>query len=66
MLGSMIEMGFPGIVTVSEMLFGFIHKKRTVDVEFLLRSLQQVYCAKGKKLYMCFVDPKKAFDRVAR
>ena len=33
---------------------------------FILRWLQEEYHAKGKKLYTCFVDPEKAFDRVPR
>ena len=33
---------------------------------FILRRLQEEYHAKGEKLYMCFVDLKKAFDRVLR
>ena len=28
--------------------------------------MQEEYHAKGKKLYMCFVDLDKAFDRVTR
>ena len=28
--------------------------------------MQEEYHAKGKKLYMCFVDLEKAFDRVLR
>ena len=28
--------------------------------------MQEENHAKGKKLYMCFVDPEKAFDRVPR
>ena len=33
--------------------------KGTVDTVFFLRRLQYEYCAKGKKLYVCFVDLKK-------
>ena len=33
---------------------------------FILRGLQEDYHAVGKKLYMCFVDLEKAFDRVLR
>ena len=39
-------------------------EKGTIDAVFMLRRLQEEYCAKGKKLYMCFVDLEKALDRV--
>ena len=33
---------------------------------FILKSIQEGYRAKGKKLYMSFVDLEKAFDRAPR
>ena len=54
------------IVSVDEMQSGFMPRRGTFDVVFFLRRLQEVYHAKGKKLYMCFVDLEKAFDRVSR
>ena len=39
---------------------------REDDAVFILRTLQEEYHAKGKKLYMCFVDLEKALDRVPR
>ena len=41
-----------------------VAKKCTTDAVFILRRMQEEYHAKGKKLYMCFVD--LAVDRVAR
>ena len=38
----------------------------TIDAVFILRRLQEQYHNKGKKLYMCFVDLEKAFDKVPR
>ena len=41
-------------------------ERGTLDVVFILRRLQEECHAKGKELYMCFVDLGKAFDRVPR
>ena len=46
------------------MQFGFIPEKATVDAIFIVRRMQEEYQKKDKKLYMCFVDMEKAFDRV--
>ena len=35
-----------------------------MDVIFIVRRMQEEYQKKDKKLYMCFVDMEKAFDRV--
>ena len=49
-------------MSVDEMQFGFMPESGTVDVVFILRWMQEEYHAKGKRLYMCFVDLEKAFD----
>ena len=49
------------IVTVDEMQFYFIPRRGIVDAVFVLRRLQEEYHAKGKKLYICFVDTEKAY-----
>ena len=54
------------IVTVSKLKFGFMHEKGTIYAVFILRKLQDVYRAKGRKLYLCFVFLEKAFDGVLR
>ena len=46
------------------MQFGFMPVRGTIHVVFFLRMMQEEYHAKGKKLYMCFVDLMNAFDRV--
>ena len=47
------------------MQFGFMSGKEIVDVIFRVR-MQEKYQKKDKKLYMCFIDMEKAFDRVPR
>ena len=44
------------------MQFGFMPERETIDAVFILRRMQEDYHAKGKTLYMCFVDKEKAFD----
>ena len=51
------------IVSVDEMQFGFMPDRGTIDAVFIFRKTQEDNCAKGK-CCMCFVHPKKAFDRV--
>ena len=46
--------------------YGFQGGKSTIDAIFIIRQLQERYCAKSKKLYHIFVDLEKAFDRVPR
>ena len=54
------------MVKVDEMQFGFMPGIGTIDAVFILRRLQEEYLDKEKKLYMCFVDLEKAFNRVLR
>ena len=48
------------------MQFGFMPGRRTTDALFLVRRMQEEYRDKKKKLYMCFVDIKKAFDKSSK
>ena len=54
------------MVDLNEMQFGFMPKRGTMDALFIVRRLQEEFREKDKKLYMCFVDLEKAFDRVLR
>ena len=51
---------------MGETQFGFMPGKGSIDAVFMSRRLQEEYLNKEKKLYMCFVDLEKAFDRVIR
>ena len=66
MVERVLEKRLCGIVTVDEMQVGFMRKRGTIDAVFILRRMQEEYHAKGKALYMCFVDLEKAFGRVSR
>ena len=48
------------------MQLAFMLHRGTTDAVFMLRCMQEENHAKGKKLYICFVDLEKAFDRVPR
>ena len=48
------------------MIVGFMPVKARIDAMFIMRRIQEKYHAKGDKLYLCFVDLDKAFDRVPR
>ena len=54
------------LVNLNKMQFGFMPGKGTVDAIFIVMRMQVKYQKKDKKLYMCFVDMKKAFDKVPR
>ena len=60
----MLEKRLCGIVSVDELQFCIMPERGTLDAVFILRRLQEECHAKGKELYICFVDLEKAFDRV--
>ena len=41
-------------------------QEKEVDAIFIARRMQEEHQKKDKKLYMCFVDMEKAFDRVPK
>ena len=61
-----LERRLRNVVTVNEMQCGFMPGRGTVDALFMAKMLQEKYGKKKRKLYMCFVDLEKAFDRVPR
>ena len=61
-----LEKRLCSMVSVDEMQFGFLPERGAIDPVFILRKMQEQYHAKGKKLYVCFVDLEKPFDKVPR
>ena len=53
-------------IDIDDMQFGFMKGKGTTDAIFFVRQVQENFVAKGKKIYLGFVDLEKAFDRVPR
>ena len=62
----LLEKRLRRFVKVDQMQFGFKPGKSTVDTIFILRRMQESYLEKNRKLFICFVDLEKAFDRVPR
>ena len=54
------------LVKVDQMQFGFMPERSTVNAIFILRRVQKSYLEKNGKLFICFVDLEKAFDRVPK
>ena len=54
------------MVEVDDMQFDFIPGRGTTDGLFIVRRMQEEYRKKDEKLYKCFVNLEKAFDRVSR
>ena len=55
-----------GLLKIGNYQYGFMAGKSTIDAIFIMRQLQEKFCAKKLKLYHIFVDLEKAFDRVSR
>ena len=61
-----LERRIQELVNIDSMQFGFMPVRGKTDALFVVRRMQEEYRDKKKKLYMCFVDVEKAFDRVPR
>ena len=61
-----LEMRIRCLVNMNKMQYGFMPGRGTIHAMFILRRMQEEYQDNGKKLYMCFVDLEKAFDRGRR
>ena len=61
-----LEIRIRGLVTIDDMQFDFMIGKGTTNALFIRRRMQEEFCEREKKLYMCFTDLENAFDRVLR
>ena len=61
-----LEMRLKKLIQLDDRQYGFRSGKSTTDPIFILRQLQEKYCAKQRKLFHVFVDLQKAFDSVPR
>ena len=62
----LLEKRLRRLVKVDQMQFDFMSSRSTVDAIFILRRMQESYLEENRKLFICFVDLEKAFDRVTR
>ena len=62
----LLEKRLRRLVKVDQMQFGFMTGRSKVDAIFILRRIQESYLGTNRKLFICFVDLKKAFDRVPK
>jgi len=53
-------------INLDDMQLGFRPGRGTTDAIFIVKQVQEKYLAKGKELWIAFVDLEKAFDRVPR
>lgn len=59
-----IEQRIKNRIRQDEMQFGSV-ERRTTDVIFLVRRLQEQYLAESEPLHLVFIDLVKSFDRVS-
>ena len=62
----LLEKRLRRLVKVDQMQLCFIPGRSTVNAIFILKRMQESYLEKNRKLFICFVDLKKAFGRVLR
>ena len=66
MIKSRLEHTINECKMIGDYQIGFKKGSRTADNVFLLKGIIDKYVQKGKKMFACFVDYKKAYDNVWR
>ncbi|XP_064093180.1 uncharacterized protein LOC135205858 [Macrobrachium nipponense] len=66
MLERIVEGRLRELIDINEQQFGFMKGKSTVDAIFIVRQVQEKYLEGDRRVYMCFEDLEKAYDRVPR
>ena len=66
MIKSRLEQMINECKMIGDYQIGFKKGSRTADHVFLLKGIIDKYVQKGKKMFACFVDYKKAYDNVWR
>ena len=61
-----LERRMRALVNLDKFQFGFMPEKETRNTLYIIKRRQEEYRNMDKKLYMCFVDMEKAFDRLPR
>ena len=63
---NVLEKQIRTLISSNKMQVGLMPGKGTMDAIFIVSKMQEKYLKKDKKLYVCFVDTKKAFKRVPK
>jgi hypothetical protein len=61
-----IEHRLRGVTNITENQFGFMPRRSTMEVIFLIRQLMERCREQKKDMYMIFIDLQKAYDKVLR
>ena len=61
-----LERRIQALVDFDEAQFGFMPEKETTNALLLVQKLQEEHRAKDNRMYWCFVNLEKIFDRVPR